>query len=210
MTEYVFTPLHALVFSRYVEYHYDDIVCHALDTPTQFFESFLFRYKEFKCIVIYEYSEHELPTTILSVRLKFIVSEFESKEYFLTTFLIWRKDSNMDLKYALNEIRNCINQRVKICLCDERILNIKIDRCEECFVFGVIKDDVCGICLENDYRWVKLLCDCKDGRIIHRHCFFKLGVHIDSEPPLRRKCPYCRKIINHWNVEEVIEDPDFV
>lgn len=206
-TEYVFTPVYARVFSRYIHYHYDKIIDSFEQAPqTIMIDRLLFRFKDIDCRIVYDYADYGFPTQVISTHLKFII--VASSEYLLGTIVLWKRDENISLEQIESNIQSYIGTTVKICICGEQVTSPKMDRCEECFVFGIEREEPCCICLENDYRWIKLLCNCKNGRIIHRHCYFQLSVNPDSSIR-KRRCPCCRKYVSHWIPSDLLEDPDF-
>ena len=101
-----------------------------------------------------------------------------------------------------------IGKSVRVCMCESAIHNEEMDKCETCYVYGVVKDEPCCICLENDYSWVKLNCNCKGGRILHLHCFHRLQREYDDG--WKTKCPYCRKQVGYWGSGDITYNPDFV
>jgi hypothetical protein len=220
-TVYTFTSKHAMVFGRYIEYNYKKAIetfkewnpDYALDENKDelFPNNFVFRFENVKCTLAPLYNQNELN----SIRMDFCF--FGKEDYFIKHFSI---GTNINFKKIILAIYSCVGLQAKICVCDQQITNHSFDKCEECFVFNVKREDNCCICLDNGYRWVKLVCDCKNGRYIHRHCFEKLSANFDkymnSEDSVdphfiwKKKCPCCRKEVSAWSsTKDVIEDPDF-
>lgn len=205
---YTFTTTHATVFSRYVQYNYDKIInLIPLDKYAFKPNGFLFSFNNVNCHLIYNYAddciadENELHSPLVSVQLRLVaIDTTDYFEYLFKNILIWEAGQSVQLSKILEIIQSCAGLVLNICACGDPITNPKMDKCEECFLFTTQQPEPCCVCFENDYRWVKLNCKCKNGRVIHRHCFFRL---------VQRQCPFCRTPVNHWNAKEWIEDPDF-
>lgn len=214
ITEYIFTEKYALVFGRYMEYNYKKMIQEFKGWKPENKEEedkqpdYGFRFQNVKCIVIPRYSGswEELE----SVHIDFWFSTRD--DYFLKSILIWKKGMNINFKKIITSIYGCVGKKIQVCICDKTIMNVSFKKCEDCFIFNINREDVCCICLENGYRWIKLVCDCKEGRIIHRHCFQQLPANFDENNVWRKKCPCCRKSLSPWynnNSKDIIEDPDF-
>ena len=204
--EYVFTDKHATVFSRYVEYHYDQVL-EEVDKHIHYAKYFVFMFKDAKCTIMYDNTFDSSEITIVKLKVDFISAS--QTIYVFREVVLWKKDEEICLNNILEIIRGWTGEKVRICLCDDPISNPKMDRCEECYVFHVVQDENCCICMENGFRWVKLLCNCKDGRMIHRHCFMRLEAHFQMDSIWKKKCPCCRKFISMWRGNDIVVDPNF-
>lgn len=206
-TEYIFTQTHANVFCRFIKYNHEQMIKEALDQPVQNARYFSFHFENSKCNLMYE-SNRQSSDQIDSVRMKIKFCD-PSFTHLLYEFYIWKRDEEISLDWILEQIQSRVGMNLRICVCGEPITNPTVEQCEECYVFDIGHDEPCCICLEYDGRWVKLICDCKNGRMIHRHCFTQLLAQYHEQSGWKRKCPVCRKRVSMQKAEDLIEDPDF-
>jgi hypothetical protein len=88
-----------------------------------------------------------------------------------------------------------LKRSYEFCKCGEECFSSR-KQCKDCYINNYTHDDKCGICLENNYRWLKLKC----GHIFHTHCLKKLEIY----SPTVKKCPLCRA---EWDFHNAFNYP---
>lgn len=205
-TEYIFTETYARVFFRHLEYQYNQILKEVYEKTIHFASTFVFEYSDAKCTVIYQ--DTLSSPQIVSAYLRIDFCPGQHYGYAFGQICIWEIEKQIDLDQIREMFQLYVGKSIRVCLCDNLITNLDMNQCQECFVFNVA-DHECCICLESGYRWVKLLCDCKGGRIIHLHCFQQLPAQFIDQMCWKKKCPCCRKMVGIWKGTDLIENPDF-
>lgn len=203
--EIVFTEKHATVFTRYIHYNYEKIVdsCKSVED-----ECFTIKLGKLICEIEPQYDDDDDETLIG------IIAEIRAVEAreFGFCIAIWKKFCCETCNITPEMIEKKFNKRIgtllKYCRCGSSIRNNNFDSCESCYIYGIVREENCCVCLENDFSWVRLNCNCKGGRIIHLHCFHKLVREFDQGWKI--KCPCCRKKISICGEMEIEKHPDFI
>ena len=216
ITEYFFTEQHATVFSRYIRYNYKKIIETYQKYQTYLDEDedeyYAINHANAKCRVIPECDEETGELAYIQVDIYFMRKQHRDfKYYFSFSIKLWRKCDHcpmITLDQIEEEFKKQIGKRTRVCVCDSSIHNDEMDKCEQCYLYSIVRDEACCVCLDNDYSWVKLNCNCKGGRIIHLHCFQRLPREYDDG--WKTKCPCCRKKISYWGNDDIVYNPDFI
>lgn len=81
-------------------------------------------------------------------------------------------------------------------LSQHHVLESENGKCNNCYIYGMIRGEECAICKEDDGKpWVKTSC----GHYFHDSCWYHIEENIDDI----RKCPLCRSEQTKRTIEKI-------
>lgn len=92
-------------------------------------------------------------------------------------------------EYFTETLKELINKEFIMCKCGNLSKEEYDNKCGVCYIESYKRGEDCCVCLEDDYRWIKLL-PC--NHILHLHCWRKIRGN---------KCPLCRSKMTDSEVD---------
>jgi hypothetical protein len=76
------------------------------------------------------------------------------------------------------------------------LLEIENGKCNNCYIYGMVRGEECSICKEDDGKpWLKTSC----GHHFHDTCWYKISENEYEE----RKCPLCRSVQTNKDIKKL-------
>lgn len=127
-------------------------------------------------------------------RIRFYLSEYEDD--YLMSFVLHNEEC-----VALLRSKFSVHIGPKsLCVCGRmgrnHLLTSESGKCNNCYIYGMIRGEECAICKEDDGKpWIKTSCE----HYFHDMCWYR----IHSDYYHDRRCPMCRSIQNDSTITKI-------